>query len=193
MKTPEFNSMTLAPRRCGHRRTEAGFTIVELMVASALALIVLLAVLTTFIVVMGSFKRAANYGQIHREGRWAVDLLSKDLRMAVDLTNIGTNTLTVVLPTGFDDSGSITGTREVKYLLSGTSLVRQDLTANQTQTLASNVSTLSFTMYNRLGQTTTQTATCKGCQVDIRLLKTLIGTQQTEDFLSARLMLRNKP
>ena len=113
--------------------------------------------------------------------------------MAVDLTNIGTNTLTVVLPTGFDDSGSITGTREVKYLLSGTSLVRQDLTANQTQTLASNVSTLSFTMYNRLGQTTTQTATCKGCQVDIRLLKTLIGTQQTEDFLSARLMLRNKP
>jgi prepilin-type N-terminal cleavage/methylation domain-containing protein len=170
-----------------------GFSLTELMVASALSLIVLLAVLTTFTVMTSNFKRAANYGQIHREGRWAVDNLAKDFRMASDITNVGSSTVTVVIPTGFDAQGNLSGTKNIKYSLLGTSFVRQDLTANQSKTLAFNVSSVSFMMYNRLGQYTTLTAACKGCQVDIKLLKTVVGTRQTEDFLSARLMLRNKP
>jgi prepilin-type N-terminal cleavage/methylation domain-containing protein len=170
-----------------------GFSLTEVMVASALSLIVLLAVLTTFTVTTSNFKRASNYGQIHREGRWAVDNLAKDFRMASDITNVGSSTVTVVIPTGFDAQGNLSGTNSIKYSLFGTSFVRQNLTANQSQTLAFNVSTVSFMMYNRLGQYTTLTAACKGCQVDLKLKKILVGTTQTEDFLSARLMLRNKP
>ena len=163
------------------------------MISSTLAIMVLAAVLITFSATTKHFRAVANYGLIHQEGRMAVDRFAQDFRKASDLTNVGSSSITLVVPTGFDSQGNATGTKNVKYYKSGTNFIRQDLTLNQSRTLSSNISTINFTMYDRLGQTTTLTTSCKGIQVDIKLSRSVISTAQTEDFLSARLVARNKP
>ena len=173
-------------------RTSRGFTLIELMISSTLAMIVMGAVLVAFSATTKHFRAVANYGLIHKEGRMAVDVFGQDLRKASNLTNVGSTSITLVIPTGFNAQGNATGTKNVKYYKSGTSLIRQDLTLGQSRTLSANVSTMTFTMYDRIGNATAQTTSCKGIQVDVKLSRNLIGTAQTEDFLSARLVARNK-
>jgi hypothetical protein len=102
--------------------------------------------------------------------------------------------VTLSVPTGFNDSGSMLGTYRVRYYLSGTSLIREvDPSSDPAQTLATDVSTVTFTLYNRVGTPTTNAVEWKGCHVEIHLRKTLVGTVQTEDYLSARVIMRDKP
>jgi Tfp pilus assembly protein PilW len=169
------------------------FTLTELLIGSTIGIVLVGAILTTFSVVTRNFKASANYGQIHREGRWAVDVFARDFRSAIAITNATTNSITLLVPTGFNAQGDPTGTMNVRFAQSGKHFYRHVLTTGASFTLCSNVSTVSFQMYNRLGQSTSLTSNAKGCQLDIKLRKTVAGTAQTEDFLSARLTLRNKP
>ncbi|GEM_PF-1168112 len=169
------------------------FTLTELLIGSAIGIVLAGAIMTTFSITTRNFKAAANYGQIHREGRWAVDIFAKEFRSATAITNATTNSITLLVPTGFDAQGEPTGTMNVRFYQSGTNFFRQVVSTGANSTLCSNVSTVTFKMYNRLGQLTTLTSSSKGCQMDIKLRKTVASTAQTEDFLSARLTLRNKP
>lgn len=180
-------------RQNHHQSRRIGFTLTELLIGSAIGIILIAAILTTFSVVTRNFKASANYGIIHREGRYAVDLFAKDFRAATNITNASTNSITLSVPTDFNAVGDPIGVLSIRYYQNGSNLVRHVLTTGASTTLVQNATTVSFKMFNRLGQTTTLTSTAKGCQVEIKLRKTVAGTAQTEDFLSARLTLRNKP
>ncbi len=170
-----------------------GFTLTELAIASALGSIVLLAVMVTFSAATKHFKAVANYGQIHSEGRLAVDKFAQDFRKATDVTSWASSTITLTIPTSFTSAGAVSTSKSVRYYRQGANLIRQDVTVGTSETLSNSVQTLTFTMYDRVGTSTSLTANCKGVQVDIQLRRTVQSTQQTEDFLSARLMSRNKP
>jgi Tfp pilus assembly protein PilW len=175
------------------RRSSGGVTLVELMIAVTLGTIVLAAVMGTFSSATRHFKAVANYGQIHSEGRIIVDRFAQDFRKASDVTSWATGTITLTVPTSFTSAGAVSTTRTIRYYKSGNNFIRQDVTAGTSETLSNNVQSLTFTMYDRVGTSTSLTSRCKGVQVDIRLRRTVQSTQQTEDFLSARLMSRNKP
>lgn len=165
----------------------------ELMIAVSLGTIVLGAVMVTFSAATKHFKAVANYGQIHSEGRIAVDKFAQDFRKASDVTSWGASTITLTVPTSFTAAGVISTTKSIRYYKSGSNLIRQDVTAGTSETLSNSVQSVTFTMYDRVGNSTSLTSNCKGVQVDIKLQRTVQSTQQTEDFLSARLMSRNKP
>jgi prepilin-type N-terminal cleavage/methylation domain-containing protein len=172
---------------------ERGFSLLELVVATSLSVVVMGAVIGTMMAGNRSFRAISNYGEIHADGRKAVDRFSKDFRKANNVTNLATTSVTLSVPTGFNTQGSITGTQSVRYYQTGTDFVRHNLTTGEVATLASNVTTASFNMYNRVGNRTTLTSFSKGVQLEIKLRKIVAATQQTEDYLSARLVMRNKP
>ena len=64
------------------RRREAGFTIVELLVTSAILLLVVTATMATLVAAQRATDFSTRRGQSHDEVRLAMDRLTKDLRQA---------------------------------------------------------------------------------------------------------------
>jgi hypothetical protein len=93
----------------------------------------------------------------------------------------------------FNSSGTPTSTKTVTYTYQNSALWRRDSTDNLNLMLATNVYYLNFRLYDRLGQITHQTGIAKAIQLDLHLRKYTANVTQTEDYLSARLNMRNKP
>ena len=189
------NNTTRHAAEAGNRRaSSAGFTLTELLIAVFMMTLIVAAILSTFSAVTRNFKAASNYGMIHREGRKVVDLFAKDFRAASDVTNWSTNSITLVVPISFNSSGAITNSKTYTYELVGRHVNRcdADLWPKKTR-IADDVDTLTFTLYDRVGQSTSLTTICKGCQLDIKLRDSVMSMQETEDYLSGRLVMRNKP
>jgi prepilin-type N-terminal cleavage/methylation domain-containing protein len=75
-------------------RGRAAFTLVEVMVASALALIVVSAIAMLSYFSTRSFMVMANYTTINEQSQLALDKMSKDIRQARRVTAYATNSLT---------------------------------------------------------------------------------------------------
>ncbi|MEJ2166468.1 MAG: prepilin-type N-terminal cleavage/methylation domain-containing protein [Desulfobacterales bacterium] len=128
----------------------AGFTLIELMVAMAVASIMLAAVVGLFTTLNKSYTRqnvAANIQQVARAG---VDFMAQSIRMAgLDPDQTGDFRITAATETSItfradlDLDGSVAGTGEtISYFLNG-----QDLMSNLNPTvpLVENVTDLTFT------------------------------------------------
>lgn len=91
-----------------HRR---GFTLVELMIGTALATVVMAALLSSFVFIGGSLSRLASGQALENEARKALAYLRQDFALARSIKSGTTPTassVTLVLPIG-------TGTYEVSY------------------------------------------------------------------------------
>jgi len=176
-------------------REALGFTMVEALITTALAGIILAGVLTSYIMITRGFNALSNYWEIHSEGRYAIDRFSADMRGVSQITTYGgTNgPLAVAIPTAFSSSGIPTTTKTVTYSFSGGKLLRTDSATGVTKPLATHVYLLRFYLYDRIGSNTTVAANAKGVQVELFLRKYTGSQAQTEDYLSARLNMRNKP
>ena len=162
---------------------------------AAIGSIIMAGVLTTYIITAREFRAISNYWEIHIDGRSAIDQLGLDVRAAGDVSSYATNgPLALIIPTGFNPDGSWTSTKTVTYTYSSSlgTLKRTDSTVGTT-TLATNIYNLSFKMYDRVGNPTTVRANSKGIVAEIFLRKYTGGQKQTEDYLSARVNMRNKP
>ena len=171
----------------------SGFTLVEMMVAGGIGAFVLVGIMTTYIFSIKSFVALSNYVDIHGAGRKSVNLIARDMRGVCRVTSFTTNSLTVLIPTAFSATGSVISNKTVTYTLDGSALKRTDSSSSKTSTLAAHVTQLDFALYDHLGSNTTLLSSAKGIQVNIRLRKQAGNQSQTEDFLSARLDMRNIP
>lgn len=72
--------------RPADRRRQAGFTLVEVMIASTLGTIILAGVLTTFILIARSGVRVVNYSAMETQTRRAFEQLAIDARMSNGFT-----------------------------------------------------------------------------------------------------------
>jgi prepilin-type N-terminal cleavage/methylation domain-containing protein len=109
----------LGAARSTHRANPAGFTLVEVLVSTSLAAMVLAAVLSSFVFLGRNLTRLANYHTLETKGREALAYLQRDLAIAETVKSGTTPTassVTLVLPAG-----------EVTYTYDGTagSLRRQ--------------------------------------------------------------------
>lgn len=84
-------------------RQTKGFTLVELLIAAALAAFAMTALLSSFVFLARNFTRLANYQTLENEGRKALAYLQADLELAERVKPGSTPTaagLTLVLPAG---------------------------------------------------------------------------------------------
>jgi Tfp pilus assembly protein PilW len=167
----------------------------EVMVATVASTIVATAIFTTFSMVTKGFSSTGNYADLARDGRITLDYFARDVRQATGLVSFAATDITMAIPTNFTSSGSVSGTKSVRYYLGSTSksniLYRVDLGKTTT---VENVSALQFVPYNTSFSTSGVTAaTCKLLQMNLTMRKTTIATTNSQSSVSVRALLRNKP
>jgi prepilin-type N-terminal cleavage/methylation domain-containing protein len=188
--------LNVRPQDVAHcaRRQPHGFTLVEMMMGLAIATMVLVGILATYILAVKGLTAVSNYAEIHSGGRRSADTIAKDMRGVSSISSFpNPSNIVVVIPTSFSSSGVITGSKTITYSMSNGALYRTDSNTGFAKQLATNIYQLTFTLYDRNTNVTAQVSSAKGVQVDIKLRKTVISQIQSEDYLSARWDMRNIP
>lgn len=175
------------PRRAARR---AGFTLVELLVASALSTMVLAGVLSVFLLVCRTGVRTSHYADMEAQSRVVLQLFGQDARQADSAVWVNAQTLRLT-----------TGATQVtyRYEAAGGRFLRE--TAGGSRVLMTNIAGFRFLAYNLAGTSldvaaspgAASTAT-KMVQVDIDLARSSASlARTTARAVSARYVLRNKP
>ena len=196
-------------------RHQTGFTLVELLVGMSLSLMVMTAVLTTYVTLGRNFTRSlglssANQPNLESQARRTLAYFAQDVRMASGISGTpSASSMTLILPTG-------TTTKKVAYYFNNTaattvtlagysttvpamSLVRVDGRTGATQILHSSLLTCIFNYYDTSGY---PYATYVNYLTGIKQLSLIITSQagsstngtltQVYETDSPRLLLRNK-
>ncbi len=177
-----------------HQHRANGFTLVETMVACAIGTVVLGGICSTYIIATRGFMAISNYRELHTDGRLAIDVLGRDLRAVSQVTSCNPSNIVVIIPTAFSSSGNVISNKTLTYSLLGGALFRADSETAKTSRLVTNLYNQNlFTLYDKLGSNTTVTSVAKGIQIELKFRKNIVSQIQSEDFLSARLDMRNVP
>lgn len=160
--------------------------------ATGIAAFILGAVLSTYICLLRGFSAISNYCQTHQQAGTAFERFAKDMREVSNVASFTSSYLQVWIPTNFTTRGVVSGTNVVTWSYSNGALYRTESTTGLTDMQATNVSSLTFSLYDKSGNTATNLSSAKGVQVDIQFRKDVQSQAVFEDSLSARLDMRNK-
>ncbi len=170
-------------------RRSPAFTLVEISVTTAISSLLFVAVGGIAIYSGRSLTAISNYADLERQSRYALDLMTMELRQALSLTTIATNSITFM--------GSDTQSVTYIYNTNGT-FSRQSGTFSTV--LLTNCDSLKFTFYGQTISTndfsltsTTDLTSCYLISVNWTCSKSMIGVKMnTESVKSASILLRNK-
>ena len=182
-------------RRASSRRA-SGMTIVEMLVAVGLSTMVLGGVMTLFTVSLKNLTGMSNYSSLTNQSRKSMDSMSKDIRQAtqvVSYTNTpDTKSLTL--------TNSFAGISEVYSWDSNSCNLVCSKTGQNTVTNLSGCNSWDFSFYQRNptnGWTfvsTTNLGVSKLINMTWKCSRSILGVQlNTEDLVTAEIVLRNKP
>lgn len=180
-------------------KARRGFTLVELIVSSSLAAILLTGVLTTFVALGKSAVRTGNYSVMESQTRRAFEQLGIDARMAsAFISNFTGSTITsITLTIPSSDLSTISQvtygySNKTMYVVPGSDPAA---TAGR-RTLLSNVNSLTFLRYDSSGNlvptSITSDATVKHVQVSVTVIKSQTGVAAaTQVIRSTSFTMRN--
>ena len=179
--------------RHGQRVSRSGFTLVEMLFTLAIGTFIIAGVMTSYIFTVKGFYGLSNYNEIQADGRRGLDWFARDLRAGMAVASCTSNQLITVLPVTVGSDGRVTASNQVTHVYQGGSWYRIQGSTGQTTLLAKNVAQLTFSLYDTAGNVTTQARRAASVQLIAVLKKNVQGNNQTADFLSARLRMRNAP
>jgi prepilin-type N-terminal cleavage/methylation domain-containing protein len=122
------------------RAARAAFTLPEMLIATAIGLILLLVAGSFYLFSMRSFTSLANYTDLNNKSRYASDLISRDLRSALSVQSLSSSQLVL------NEAG---GTTTYTYDPSSGTLTRTD--GSRTQVLLTQIAdnSFAFSFYGR--------------------------------------------
>lgn len=181
------------------RKRTAGFSLSEVMIASALGTIVMAGVMSAFLMLSRSGARLVNYNAISVESRRALEEFGQDVRMASSVTWNGTDSITLTVPGNYTgtsnlvtyayDDATTGATARSFYRVPG-----DGSAATGQYILARNVTACTFSRFDRLNNPSVANNTTKRIGLTLTLSATTGGTAAaTETTQSASFVLRNKP
>ncbi len=173
-------------------RSRAGFTLIELLLASSIGSMVLLAASTFSFYAGRSFCSMANYAELDKYSRNALDLMSTEIRQTNRLLDYSTNRLT------FENYDG--GTLVYAYDAVGRTLQRIRNGQIDAKPLLKECNFIQFSIFQRnpVGGTYDQypaasPETCKLVQLRWICSRNLIGRQvNTESVQSAKIVIRRQ-
>jgi Tfp pilus assembly protein PilW len=159
---------------------EAGTTIVELMITSALLILVILSVLGAFDQVSKSQAFQADRSAALGDMRNVINRMTRDLRQATAITDCGTNSSAVSYTTYVNGSPT-----DVAYSVSGATLTRQEGSGNPFPVLKSLASSEIFTC-----KSATDVTGVQWVDIDLQVTPKKLPTTTLE--LTSEVNLRNR-
>ena len=177
---------------CNRSTARRGFTLVELMVATAVGALVLTGVASVFVSSNFSFAVVGNYVNLDRASESAMDQMSRDIRRSANLASFASDQLV------FNYAG--TTNLIFTYDASAGKLMSWKTGDAVTNVLLTGCDSLQFSMYGNIPQpggdltTTTTISNAKAISVNWRCSRTILGNKRnTEDSQEAVIVIRNKP
>ncbi len=174
------------------RNGRAGFSLVEVLIATSLSVMLFAAIFSSFLFMARSSMGIANYSEMTAESRRGLEIFGRDVRSAQDIHN-GFSTTTgfsIVVPL----AGGGSETVSYFYLPNHPDrpLMRKD--ASGERPIMTGIRTLNFNYYNLQGQKRDNMAPMevKQLQLQLTLVRTAVSLDNTERVVSARFILRNK-
>ena len=183
-------------RRCGPR--SGAFTLVEVVIGSAIGVFVLLGVLTTFLMLGRSGVNIVSYSSMDTQTRKGLEEFAQDVRMASAFSWNSATSITLTVPDNYAGTGN-----QVTYAWDDTAgsptyhyFYRMPGTAASVAprtTYVANVTGFSFYRYDRLNVAATDDAHTKRLQISMTITttnRTVVAA--TDTTISASFILRNK-
>src|ERR1035437_9771104 len=179
----------------GRNRLQArrGWTLMEMMVAMLLASVVMAAVISANITISRAMLATANYNDMNKTSRNALDLLSFDVRNAAYVTNYSARALTLV--------NTFSNVTRITYAWDGTNYLNRTQAGGTARVLLSGCGYFNFNYYLRVPQanlqfvpTTNSTSTnsVKLISVSWICARTILGSKlNTESVQTANIVIRN--
>jgi len=190
------------------RQRQAGFSLLELMVSTAIFAILLVGVCTLYSQSLAAYNRGENRIELQQSTRFAADLMLREIRLAGydpsdSLTELpttavetaGAATITFVADVDGDDVSD-----RVRYRLVGTRILRDDGAWNGVDDfdalagnseMADGVTTLTFTYFDASNTVTATLADIRRIRIEIFAQATTRDGQQVNYPMSSDVTLRN--
>ncbi len=169
----------------------AGFTLVEVMVATSLLAVVLAGVLAAYLFLGRNLTRLVNFQHQEVESRRTLRTFTQDVSAAIELTTATTTVLTVTKPTA---AAGVSTTVTYTYSAAAGTLVRTEGGANKS--LLTGLTSFTITYYNEAGTVVTsspQSVKAVEFAFSSAAGSAKSGTQAAYTTVSPRVLLRNKP
>jgi hypothetical protein len=176
-------------------KTRRAHTLVEMLIAVGLFGVAGAAIMTMFVFGTRSFVALANYAELDKINRIALDTLTREIRQAQEVTGSTANSIAFINGDGHN----------VSYYFNQTTkkLVRNDSTTGTSKALVSSCELLQFGVYqrNNISNTFDQypaadggwSETVKVIRLTWKAQRTILGTQKTtEDIQTARVVIRKQ-
>jgi prepilin-type N-terminal cleavage/methylation domain-containing protein len=182
-----YNSATPAP----------GFTLVEMMVAAAMASLLTASVVALSMYTTKSFCMMSNYVDLDAQSRYTADVLGRQIRNASALVAFSTtNPMSLTLM-----NATAGQTITITYSTNNSTLTLAQ-TGQPTQTLLTNCYAWNFSLYDRVPNITatnitfypaTNSTVCKVINMSWKCSRTILGSKfNTESVQTAQIVLRNQ-
>jgi hypothetical protein len=173
----------------GHSRSRQAFTFVELMVASALALMAATVIAFFSYFTSRSFVAATNYTDMNLASRMVLDQMSRTIRASELVTAYSSNSITV----------QDTSTNLIQFTYTPSSRTLNCVSNGQSTTYLTDCDSLSFWIYQRTPKSNSfdcyspaALRNAKLIQVTWTASRTILGAKvNTETMESAKIVMRN--
>jgi prepilin-type N-terminal cleavage/methylation domain-containing protein len=169
-------------------RRVRGLTLIEVLLSTSLLGLLMSAVLSSFVFLLQGEQSLGNYNAMNSEARALLEMLGRDSKSAVDVTNFTATSLTLVVPV--DTSG---GTQEVTYELDAATDTCVRIAGGQTRALVPNVTSFNFRYLNGNNVITASLAELKQVQLSLRMVRRVSSSSNSQYVISAQYTLRAKP
>lgn len=182
--------MSASDRRipvCRPARRRAALTLVEVLVAVTLLGLLMSAVLSSYVFLLRGQHSLAHYTTMNSDARALLEVLSRDLKSAVGVTNFTATSLTLVVPQ--DTAGA---TAEVTYEYDSIEGTFTREVGGAVRPLASGVVSLGFTYLNGNNVVTNSLVELKQVQLTLRLERAVALALTSQHVISAQYTLRAK-
>ncbi len=187
---------------------QAGFSLLELMVSTAIFAILLVGVCTLYSQSLAAYNRGENRIELQQSTRFAADLMVREIRLA---GYDPSDSLTVLPTTAVETAGAATITfvadvdgddvsDRVRYRLVGTQIVRDDAAWNGVDDfdapsgnseIADGLTTLTFTYFDANNNVTATLADIRRIRIELFAQATTRDGQQVNYPMSTDVTLRN--
>jgi prepilin-type N-terminal cleavage/methylation domain-containing protein len=180
----------------GHRRQSA-FTLVEVMVATALASLVVLGTTAFTLYMARSYVALTNYSDLDERGQLAVDRFTQQVRQVKQLTSYGTDTNGTINSLTFKDYDDAT----LIFTYDPSARILSRVKGGVTNVFLTGCDSLAFSLFQRTPQpftfdavTTAVASNCKLVQVTWVCSRNVLrgDKKNTESVESAKVVLRQQ-